>query len=206
MAPLAKNGGPRKKSWIAIAIAAMFVMGLLSAVAFGDDTGGATPSSATTDTTAVSSSSANDTTPTDTDTTSTAPAGTTAAPTDTTTSSTSTDTTTTGSTTTSSTFTPTISSDKLDYAPGATVTLSGTGWGATESVHIRVDDSDGQLWSYDTYVTADTSGSFTHQLQLPNSSSPTTRLLRQGPPARRRRRRSPMPAACRSPPFRDLPE
>src|SRR4051812_3741653 len=169
MAPLAKNGGPRKKSWIAIAIAAMFVMGLLSAVAFGDDTGGATPSSATTDTTAVSSSSADDTTPTDTETTSTAPAGTTAAPTDTTTSSTSTDTTTTDSTTTSSTFTPTISSDKLDYAPGATVTLSGTGWGATESVHIRVDDSDGQLWSYDTYVTADTSGSFTHQLQLPNS-------------------------------------
>ena len=166
MAPLAKNGGPQKKSWVAIAIAAIFVMGLLSAVAFGGDVGGGTSSSGSTDTTAASSSSGatdttpTDTTPTDTGTTSTTPADTTSA-------STTTDTTSTTTSGSSTTFTPTISTDKSDYNPGSTVTLSGQGWGASESVHIFVNDDKGQTWSYNSDVTADASGAFTMQFQLP---------------------------------------
>ena len=162
MAPLAKQGGPHKKSWIAIALAAIFVMGLLSAVAFGGDVGGATSSSGSTDTTAASSSSATDTSLTDT-----TPAATTSTdttPTDTT--SMSTPTTTTGS---SSTFTPTISSDAGVYGPGATVTLNGAGWLIGEAVHIFVNDDQGKTWSYSADVTADANGSFTLQFQLPTS-------------------------------------
>jgi len=171
MAPLAKNGGPQKKSWVAIAIAAIFVMGLLSAVAFGGDVGGGTSSAGSTDTTAASSSSgATDTTPTDTTPTDTTPTdtGTTSTtPADTTSASTTTDTTSTTTSGSSTTFTPTISTDKSDYNPGSTVTLSGQGWGASESVHIFVNDDKGQTWSYNSDVTADASGAFTMQFQLP---------------------------------------
>ena len=40
----------------------------------------------------------------------------------------------------------TIATDQPDYAPGATVTLTGTGWAAGEVVHITVDDSSSQSW------------------------------------------------------------
>src|SRR6185437_14941977 len=43
---------------------------------------------------------------------------------------------------------PAIWSDRADYNPGATVTLSGAGWAPGEAVHIAVNDSDGQTWSY----------------------------------------------------------
>ncbi|MFY9580020.1 MAG: hypothetical protein WAQ33_11910, partial [Gaiellaceae bacterium] len=154
MAPLAKNGGPHKKSWTALAIAALFVMGFLAAVAFGDTGGGATTSSASTDTTTVSSSAS-----TDTGTTSTTP-------TETTTTS-STTTTAPATTTTPSVFSPTISSDQADYAPGSTVTLTGAGWGPGEAVQIVVNDDVGQSWQYSTNVTADASGTFTNQFLLP---------------------------------------
>src|SRR5439155_26585648 len=62
-----------------------------------------------------------------------------------------------------------IVSDKNDYAPGGTVTLTGTNWAPGESVHIEVDDSDAQLWSHSAYVTADATGALTHEFQLPNS-------------------------------------
>ena len=66
MAPLAKNGGPQKKSWTAVAVIALFVMGFLVAGAFGSvkDSGSGTSSSGSTDTATVSSST--DTTPTTT--------------------------------------------------------------------------------------------------------------------------------------------
>ena len=39
---------------------------------------------------------------------------------------------------------PTIQSDKADYAPGELVTLTGSNWQPGESVHINVNDDQGQ--------------------------------------------------------------
>src|SRR5919201_2196640 len=64
---------------------------------------------------------------------------------------------------------PTISSDQADYAPGATVTLTGSNWQPGEAVHISVNDSIGQTWSYGADVTADAGGGYTNQFQLPTS-------------------------------------
>jgi hypothetical protein len=64
---------------------------------------------------------------------------------------------------------PTISSDQADYAPGATVTLTGSNWQPGEAVHISVNDSIGQTWSYGADVTADAGGGYTNQFQLPSS-------------------------------------
>src|SRR5207249_836902 len=47
---------------------------------------------------------------------------------------------------------PTISSDKEDYNPGNTVTLTGHNWGPLEAVHIFVNDDAGRTWSYTTDV------------------------------------------------------
>jgi hypothetical protein len=65
--------------------------------------------------------------------------------------------------------TPSIVSDQVDYLPGETVTLTGGNWGADEAVHILVNDNVGQSWQYATDTTADGSGSFSIQFQLPNS-------------------------------------
>jgi len=62
---------------------------------------------------------------------------------------------------------PTISSDKDDYNPGNTVTLTGHNWAPDESVHVSVNDDIGQTWSFSTDVTADANGDFTVQFQLP---------------------------------------
>jgi hypothetical protein len=75
---------------------------------------------------------------------------------------------TTATTTTTAALPPTISTDKLDYPQGSTVTLTGSGWGAAEAVHLFVNDTVGQTWSYSTDVTADLSGTFTIQFQLAN--------------------------------------
>jgi hypothetical protein len=64
---------------------------------------------------------------------------------------------------------PTISSDKADYEPGATVTLTGHNWAASEDVHLFVNDDEGRVWSYSTDVVADLSGDFTAQFVLPNT-------------------------------------
>ena len=61
----------------------------------------------------------------------------------------------------------TISSDKLDYAPGEQVTLTGAGWADGESVHIVVNDTIGQTWSHTADVTAAADGSFTDVFELP---------------------------------------
>jgi hypothetical protein len=63
---------------------------------------------------------------------------------------------------------PTIQSDKGDYAPGELVTLTGSGWGAGESVNIRVNDDAGQTWSRNVDVVADSSGNISDSFNLPN--------------------------------------
>jgi hypothetical protein len=72
----------------------------------------------------------------------------------------------TSATTTSSS--PTITSDKADYAPGELVTLTGSGWQADELVHINVNDDQGKTWSRDVDVTADQNGEITDSFNLPD--------------------------------------
>ena len=64
---------------------------------------------------------------------------------------------------------PTISSDKADYAPGETVILTGDNWLPGEHVHITVNDSVGQTWIRESDVNADSSGSIRDEFQLPDS-------------------------------------
>ena len=71
-------------------------------------------------------------------------------------------------TTTAVPSTPTVASDKADYAPGSPVTLNGSGWGSAEKIHIVVNDDVGQAWKLDADVFADIGGNFTYQFQLPN--------------------------------------
>src|ERR671916_2853130 len=62
---------------------------------------------------------------------------------------------------------PTISSDKADYAPGETVTLTGTNWQPDEPVHLTVTSEGGDPpWSREVDVTADKNGTFTDKFQL----------------------------------------
>jgi hypothetical protein len=63
----------------------------------------------------------------------------------------------------------TISSDQADYAPGSTVTLTGSNWQPGEAVHISVNDNVGQTWSYSADVSADAGGGYTNQFQLPTA-------------------------------------
>src|SRR5205085_6925016 len=181
MAPLAKGGGPRKKSWVALVVACLFIAGFLTAGGFGAVSGALTDTSST-DTSASSSSGTSDTSPTTTDTTSssgttdTTPTSVTTDTTPTTgntdTTPTTTDTSTTSTTTTTGSSplsTPAISSDASVYGPGATVTLTGSGWQPGEKVHLFVNDDQGKTWSYSADVTANATGSFTNQFQLPTS-------------------------------------
>ncbi len=62
---------------------------------------------------------------------------------------------------------PAIWTDRADYNPGATVTLYGAGWAPGEAVHLVVNDSDGQTWSYTDDVTASDVGELTDQVTLP---------------------------------------
>src|SRR3954471_22001193 len=63
---------------------------------------------------------------------------------------------------------PSIGSDKVDYAPGSTVTLVGTYWQPGESVHITVNDDQGMTWTRDSDVTADADGGIQDQFNLPS--------------------------------------
>jgi hypothetical protein len=51
------------------------------------------------------------------------------------------------------------------------VGLTGAGWASGEAVHIHVDDSAGNTWSFDSNPdpVADTSGSFTYSFSLPST-------------------------------------
>jgi MBG domain (YGX type) len=64
---------------------------------------------------------------------------------------------------------PSISSDAGVYGPGATVTLTSSGWLSGERVNLFVNDDQGKTWSYSTDVSAGSDGSFTHQFQLPSN-------------------------------------
>jgi hypothetical protein len=64
-------------------------------------------------------------------------------------------------------FTPTITTDKQDYAPGSVVTVTGSGWPADDSLSVFTNDSTGNTWSQTDHVTTDSSGDFTDQVTLP---------------------------------------
>src|SRR5688500_4597701 len=64
---------------------------------------------------------------------------------------------------------PSVTSDKADYAPGAEVTLTGSGWQPGESVRVVVDD-DGIAevrFQHDAIVEADAEGNFVNRFDLP---------------------------------------
>src|SRR5215210_6336620 len=69
---------------------------------------------------------------------------------------------------TTASSTPTVTSDKADYAPGELVTLTGSGWQAGESVNIKVNDDAGQTWNRNVNVTADASGNVSDSFNLPD--------------------------------------
>src|SRR5919198_6208315 len=151
MSPAPHKG--KKPARLLMALAMLFVAGLVVAGAFGDVGGGLT-SSGSTDTTSASSQTTTDTTPSSDSTTTDATPTTTDSAT---------------TTTTAPSYSPTISSDKPDYNPGDTVTLTGGSWQAGEAVHIFVNDDEGQTWSYNTDVTAGDTGSFVTSFVLPTT-------------------------------------
>ena len=65
-------------------------------------------------------------------------------------------------------LTPSIQTDKADYAPGETVTLTGANWQSGEIVTILVNDNIGNSWSYSADVTAADDGTIRMTFQLPN--------------------------------------
>jgi hypothetical protein len=77
----------------------------------------------------------------------------------------------------------TITSDKADYQPGATVTLTGAGWDSGEAVHIFVNDTVGNTWSLSSNPdpAADGNGSFTYSFSLPNSFVSSYTVTATGP-------------------------
>ena len=64
---------------------------------------------------------------------------------------------------------PTLVSDKGDYAPGETVTLTGENWAVGEVVRISVNDDKGQTWSRNVDVIAGVDGKIRDQFQLPTT-------------------------------------
>ena len=81
----------------------------------------------------------------------------------------------------SATAAPTIASDKADYRPGETVTLTGQNWQAGEVVHIAVNDDQGQTWRHDADVTAAADGTITDRFQLPDWFIATYSVVATGP-------------------------
>jgi uncharacterized repeat protein (TIGR01451 family) len=63
---------------------------------------------------------------------------------------------------------PTIQSDKADYPPSASVTLTGADWPVNDLVKISVNDDEGQSWSLTDYVSPDASGNITYSFKLPD--------------------------------------
>jgi hypothetical protein len=76
---------------------------------------------------------------------------------------------------------PAISSDKMDYAPGEAVTLSGSNWMPGESVHVVVNDDDGQTWRREVELTADDAGRVMDQFNLPDWFVATYSVVATGP-------------------------
>ncbi|HSJ88380.1 MAG TPA: hypothetical protein VK909_14305, partial [Anaerolineales bacterium] len=65
-------------------------------------------------------------------------------------------------------LTPFITSDKEDYAPGEKVTLTSGNWQPGESVHLVVNDTLGDSWRISVDVSANGTGGFVYQFNLPN--------------------------------------
>src|SRR5687768_17164210 len=65
---------------------------------------------------------------------------------------------------------PWVASEYEDYAPGATVTLTGGNWQPGESVNIFVDDDLTKTWTHDSDPdpVADENGAFTYSFDLPS--------------------------------------
>src|SRR4051812_19883712 len=70
------------------------------------------------------------------------------------------------------TLQPTIASDKTDYPPGSTVTLTGGNWDTattSSAVHIHVDDNLGNPWVDNIDATPAGDGTMTASFQLSTS-------------------------------------
>jgi MBG domain (YGX type)/YDG domain/HYR domain len=79
-----------------------------------------------------------------------------------------------------STAPPWIASDKDDYAPGERVHLTGGNWQPGESVHINVNDDEGQTWVRNVDVIADENGNVTDAFNLPNWFAATYKVKATG--------------------------
>ena len=64
---------------------------------------------------------------------------------------------------------PTITTDKADYPPGATVTIIGEGWAGGEAVHIFVNDESSKSWTHNSNPdpVAGAKGLITDEFTLP---------------------------------------
>src|SRR5713101_61705 len=173
MAPFAKDGGPKRKSWAGLVLVALFLSGFLAAGGFGA-VGAITDTGTSSTTSTVSSSATTDTTPPPTSssststTTSTTPTSTDTTTTSTTTAATSTTTAAT-STTTASGPAAALSTDKTSYTAGDTVVLSGSNFTPGESVGVHVVDTGSNGWVHDATATAAADGSFSASFALPLS-------------------------------------
>jgi VCBS repeat-containing protein len=76
---------------------------------------------------------------------------------------------------------PTLVSDKDDYMPGETVTLTGEKWVPGDVVRIAVNDDQQQPWTYQADVVASLSGTIYHQFQLPTSFAALYTATATGP-------------------------
>jgi PKD domain len=76
---------------------------------------------------------------------------------------------------------PTLASDRPDYAPGDTVTLTGDHWAPAEVVHIVVNDDQQKPWAYTADVVASATGTINHQFQLPTTFAATYTATATGP-------------------------
>ena len=165
--PTARRRHRRQLLQVSFVIVALFAAGLVSAGVVS----GAGPLAVLS--TATDTSSGDSTSNESTTTTTTSDSTTTQSTTTETTTHESTTTETTESTTTDTsplpTDPPTIASDKNDYAPGETVTLTGDHWVPAEVVHIVVNDDEGKTWSRNVDVTADVAGEIRDQFQLPTT-------------------------------------
>ena len=79
---------------------------------------------------------------------------------------------------------PTLSSDAPDYPAGGRVTLTGTNWVAGETVHVRVNDDQGQVWLREVDVIGDDSGVITDSFNLPEQFVAVYRAVASTPDGR----------------------
>ena len=64
--------------------------------------------------------------------------------------------------------TPTLDSDEETYAPGDTVTLTGSDWHAGDTVRVAVNDNGSDAWDHSADVTVAADGTLTDTFDLPD--------------------------------------